>query len=537
VVWNGESSAPFSATLIVAGSTFSQNQAFEGGAIVNSAGMVTVTGSSFNDNLSEVGGAIFNNAWLQVDDSQFTSNHGGSFALAASSLLSGQPDGPAVPAVLTTGGGAIYVNSVGQTIVHGSTFSNNVGEAGGAIFNADILDVSTSNFLSNTATITTGEGGGAIENYVGGNLTVAASTFMLNSSKSGGGAILNDPLTLAHVAGSNFSLNFANGGHGGGGAIGNFGALYINYSQFTTNAEARSSEFGGGAINSQQPLALAAAQHGAQGPQGIGPANFLSIDHSTFTANVSDNKGGALNAGPAVVSNTTFVSNTAPYGGAIEEQGPFTMTADTFIANMAVTTFLTTAQQGGAIDANFWSTSIVNSTFYDNRAEGSATGGAINVDFIPIRAANAPNLSVSSMLISYSTFLSNTADTNGNGAAISQSNFGLAALTNVLLAHNSGGDCNFGVVFNGENLEYIDSSCGEASRTGDPKALAPANNGGPTPTSALLPGSDAIDHGDDSGCPSTDQRGAHRPVGAHCDIGAFEFGGQVPWLWLPLVRK
>jgi len=26
-------------------------------------------------------------------------------------------------------------------------------------------------------------------------------------------------------------------------------------------------------------------------------------------------------------------------------------------------------------------------------------------------------------------------------------------------------------------------------------------------------------------------------VGAHCDIGAFEFGGSVPWLWLPLVRK
>jgi len=537
VVWNGETSAPFSATLTVAGSTFSQNQAIEGGAIVNNAGMVTVTGSSFDDNLSELGGAIFNNAWLRVDDTQFTGNQGGSFTLAASSLLNRRPEGPAAPAVLTTGGGAIYVSSVGDTIVHGSTFSNNRGQAGGAIFNSDLLDVSNSVFISNTAVITTAEGGGAIDNYIGGGLSVAASTFMRNLSKAGGGAIMNDPLALAHIVGSDFSQNFANGGYGGGGAIGNFGALYIDYSHFTTNGEARSSTFGGGAINSQQPLILAGAQPSAQAPQGIGPANFLSIDHSTFTANESDNQGGALNAGPAVVSHSTFQSNTAPYGGAIEEQGRFTMTADTFVGNMAVTTFLTTAQQGGAIDANFWGTTILNSTFYNNRAEGSATGGALNVDFPPIRAANAPNITFSSVAISYSTFLSNTADTNGNGAAIYQANFGLAALSNVLLAHNNGGDCNLGAVFNGENLEYLDSSCGEASRSGDPKALAPANNGGPTFTSALLPGSDAIDHGDNTGCPATDQRGGHRPFGAQCDIGAYEFGALVPRLWLPLLKK
>ena len=40
-----------------------------------------------------------------------------------------------------------------------------------------------------------------------------------------------------------------------------------------------------------------------------------------------------------------------------------------------------------------------------------------------------------------------------------------------------------------------------------------------------------------SNCPATDQRGAHRTFGAHCDIGAFEFGAQVPWLGLALIRK
>jgi uncharacterized repeat protein (TIGR01451 family) len=50
------------------------------------------------------------------------------------------------------------------------------------------------------------------------------------------------------------------------------------------------------------------------------------------------------------------------------------------------------------------------------------------------------------------------------------------------------------------------------------------DNGGATPTHALLPGSPAIDKGDDTSCPTTDQRGLPRPQGAACDIGAYEFG-------------
>jgi hypothetical protein len=51
-----------------------------------------------------------------------------------------------------------------------------------------------------------------------------------------------------------------------------------------------------------------------------------------------------------------------------------------------------------------------------------------------------------------------------------------------------------------------------------------ADNGGPTQTHALLPGSPAIDAGDNTACPATDQRGVTRPLGAACDIGAYEFG-------------
>jgi len=39
---------------------------------------------------------------------------------------------------------------------------------------------------------------------------------------------------------------------------------------------------------------------------------------------------------------------------------------------------------------------------------------------------------------------------------------------------------------------------------------------------ALLPGSPAINAGNNANCPSKDQRGVNRPQGSHCDIGAYE---------------
>src|SRR5262249_22109771 len=50
------------------------------------------------------------------------------------------------------------------------------------------------------------------------------------------------------------------------------------------------------------------------------------------------------------------------------------------------------------------------------------------------------------------------------------------------------------------------------------------NNGGPTLTMALLPGSPAIDAGDNTDAPPFDQRGPGFPriVGGTIDIGAFE---------------
>ena len=66
------------------------------------------------------------------------------------------------------------------------------------------------------------------------------------------------------------------------------------------------------------------------------------------------------------------------------------------------------------------------------------------------------------------------------------------------------------------------------------------DNGGPTWTLALLPGSAAIDAADDAICAAApvnnlDQRGITRPQGAHCDIGAYE--ALPPRAFLPIIMR
>jgi hypothetical protein len=60
--------------------------------------------------------------------------------------------------------------------------------------------------------------------------------------------------------------------------------------------------------------------------------------------------------------------------------------------------------------------------------------------------------------------------------------------------------------------------------TANPLLGVLGNYGGSTLTIPLLPGSSAIDTGNDVVCPATDQRGLPRPqpINGHCDIGAYE---------------
>ena len=112
-----------------------------------------------------------------------------------------------------------------------------------------------------------------------------------------------------------------------------------------------------------------------------------------------------------------------------------------------------------------------------------------------------------------------------------------AVLQNTILAGNIGADhpdCSGPFQSNGYNIIGETTGCDFTPTTGDLVNIdanlgAPLDNGGSTPTHALLPGSPAIDAGNPAGCEGftqpliTDQRQAPRK--GNCDIGAYEFGG------------
>jgi hypothetical protein len=114
--------------------------------------------------------------------------------------------------------------------------------------------------------------------------------------------------------------------------------------------------------------------------------------------------------------------------------------------------------------------------------------------------------------------------TNGGGPIHTP----VATFKNTIVANNlpeNGFNDGGFVISSGHNLDS-ENSCG-FNQTGDlvntdPKLGPLQDNTGPTFTQALLTGSPAIDAGDNSGAPDTDQRGIERPQGEFVDIGAFE---------------
>ena len=87
-------------------------------------------------------------------------------------------------------------------------------------------------------------------------------------------------------------------------------------------------------------------------------------------------------------------------------------------------------------------------------------------------------------------------------------------MTNTLIVGNGGSNLNSPGVFNDGGNNLLTGTAADA------KLGTLADNGGPTQTVALLPGSPAIDAGNTT--LATDQRGVTRPQGSAADIGAFE---------------
>ncbi|HYN43993.1 MAG TPA: DUF11 domain-containing protein [Thermoanaerobaculia bacterium] len=243
----------------------------------------------------------------------------------------------------------------------------------------------------------------------------------------------------------------------------------------------------------------------------------LSIVGSTFSDNRAyPGQSGAIeNDGTLSVASSVFSGNSSFFAGAIGNNGTLSITASTFSQNFA--------EVGGGAILNAGTTAAIrNSTF---SANASARGGAV-FNWGVIGAITNTTLS-----LNWGAF---------GGGVHNDVEAQILELTSSTVAQNMGGYSqdilNAGTIVSAsDNVIGVGDGSGltngvDGNQVGslaaplDPILGPLADNGGPTFTHALLPGSPAIDAGSNPAALANDQRGPgfSRVSGAQADVGAFE---------------
>ncbi|NDJ18179.1 CHAT domain-containing protein [Myxacorys almedinensis] len=532
------------ATLILSDSTVSNNSATtgagQGGGLANNepTSELTISRTEFANNRARKGGAIavFNDRFVNIHDSVISGNvaldqGGGIFTsgnhlfIANSTIFNNQ--------AATNGGGLI---SFGTTAIDSTAISQNrAATNGGGLHLSDHTTIINSDISRNQS----GQNGGGIHNSDRGNLTIVDSTVSSNRAVIQGGGISNHG--QLQILTSTLSQNVAEGNSNArGGAIQNAGAnanLFITGSQLLNNRSAiggainntlgnsvtinnsvvsgNIAENEAGGLRTDKTTALTItnsrflsnrAQSGAAG--GIYAGAETTITRSLIQGNTANGDGGGIySVGDLHISESSILNNTAQQGGgAAVTAGSATMNRSTIAANTA-------AQFGGGI----FSTTPLNLTNVTISGNAATTGGGI--------------YSGGATVIRNNTLTNNQANQLGGGIFNS---LGTVQLQNTIVAGNRNAispDVAGNVSDRGTNLIGISNGStgfttstlvGTATRPLDPLLDALADNGGFSQTHALLARSPAINAGNNTVAPSTDQRGAPRIQQTSIDIGAFE---------------
>jgi predicted outer membrane repeat protein len=230
--------------------------------------------------------------------------------------------------------------------------------------------------------------------------------------------------------------------------------------------------------------------------------------------------GGAIEAlGKLTISNSTLKNNQ---GYAIQSSQAFTVKDSTIKQN----------QGGGiAITVNGDNSSILNSTINQNTAGrgggiailGNGAVSILNSTITQNSAAKGGGIYVSGNAVvdvSDSTFADNSAP-QGAEVMMTGSTAQIRATNTIFVCTPGNSDC-YTYIPPWLGINTTNSILG-VGNLADYGLAALADNGGPTQTMALLPGSSLIDAGNDADCAATDQRGVPRPQKNHCDIGAYEY--------------
>jgi predicted outer membrane repeat protein len=279
-----------------------------------------------------------------------------------------------------------------------------------------------------------------------------------------------------------------------GGGIYNEGTLTLAHSAVTGNE----AEGSGGGIATSGALTLINSTVAANTTEPIGDGTSKS-EEPRSGGGIQIFVGGSLTS-----INSTVSGNTSRMGGGIGSNGSvmLTLTNSTVSGNTAT-------WWGGGMYHSTGDATLTNSTLSGNTAP--VGGGIYNINhWTPIMLTNV-------------TVSGNTAD-RGGGVW----NQGEVVSSNSLFDDDCHNDES--MVSMGDNIESPGNTCGFDQEGDQPSVPDPMlgplrNNGGPTMTHALEPGSPAINRIPADACEvDTDQRGQPRPEpgGTMCDVGAFE---------------
>ena len=546
-----------------------------GGGIRTNVGNISLTSSTVSGNSSgDNGGGIFTNSGnVSLTDSTVSGNIAMGF---------------------NTDGGGIRT-SEGNVFLTNSTFSgNSSGDDGGAIFTT-YGDVSLVD--STVRENSSGNDGGGIATF-GGNVSVTNSTVSGNSTtrtSSKGGGIKTSGGNVSLYYGTVMGNSTTGGSSVGGGISTGVGSVSLINSTVSNNSTVSSSNFGssynakgGGIFTDSDSVSLTNSTVSGNSSDGDGGGIFASSDaasvsliNSTVSGNTSSLQGGGISSrsGDLSLNNSTVNNNSsgssgggiyAPFGSAsltssvVSDNnsggnaggigaGSLTLTNSTVSGNSSV-------NSAGGISG--FTLSSTNSTVSGNSTGGS--GGGIRADNVFLTNSTVSGNSsggdgggifstvfTSTVLVVNSTVTGNSAAGEGGGIVFQDPDRGVLTLQNAIVAGNTdnGTAPDVASISNLNDLvvehsligdttgSVITTTTGTGNVLNQTALLGPlVDNGGPTLTHALLPGSPAIDAGDDAlavddgGPLASDQRGNlfdrsfddPTAVGTGVDIGAFE---------------
>ncbi|MCB9135267.1 MAG: hypothetical protein H6636_07560 [Anaerolineales bacterium] len=324
-----------------------------------------------------------------------------------------------------------------------------------------------------------------------GNLTLNHITLKDGYSSYNGGCIKNDgllTLNISLVTGCYTPFS--------GGGIRNDGNLVLNDSVVSNN---NAGYYGGGIFNN----------------------GTVTLNHSQLSGNTANLYwGGGISSNSSLTIKYSIVSNNQAAGGG----GGIHLGSGNLIMRGSMISSNTTVGYGGGIASYGSSVLIENSTITQNTA-GNSGGGIAGVATLnnSTITGNLANRGGGLFLPGGTTTLHRSLISGNNATSTGNEIYGPVTANdyNVIGYNNSPRSTNFTPGAN----DIIPTASIYLADILDPTL---ADNGGPTPTHAIIAGSPAIDV-TSSGCPTIDQRGAVRSYGTGCDAGAVEAREILTW--------